>query len=312
MPPKKNYNQSNQSYSNNQTNQNNRNYQNNRSNYSNNRNNQNNRNYQNNQNPQQIRQKHYVILINPGTTVGCMCVKAEMNPYNHKPAYCGGAPNLFGGNADSDNMYQTLSSEVLQESHNNIRLTTSNKEDFEEIHTEGYGNVQMHFYMLRKGWTSNKSNLTSQISNNNSAVLSSISNNNSSSSNSNINSTNTNLNTNTIVPIPNANVLSIPSQSLAPAQINNSNNTVLSEEELEMTGSIFEVDLLTLPVKNKMETAMAIISKFEQQSGKKIPEKSKTELQTSGSIEAIRLAATKIQAEKTNSSSSKVDGKENK
>jgi len=99
--------------------------------------------------------KYYVIPVD-ADGFAYLGVKSPANPYNGKSWWCGGAPNVFGGNSDGQTLQATLKTEALQESHGKIRLDLKGLEvgktgAFQLVH-ESDG---MAFYAVRNNFTYN-------------------------------------------------------------------------------------------------------------------------------------------------------------
>jgi|GEM_PF-3314605 len=64
--------------------------------------------------------KYYVIPVD-SDGLGYLGIKESYNPYDHRPWYCGGCPQAFGGNAQGG-VFDTLYNEAMEESHSKIYL----------------------------------------------------------------------------------------------------------------------------------------------------------------------------------------------
>ncbi len=84
--------------------------------------------------------KYYVTLIDRASNQMQVPVKADLNPYNQRQAYCAGMPQIFGG-TDMDDRPPAivLGQEVTQESRRTLKLTSDSPSYF---FTEG----NMFFY----------------------------------------------------------------------------------------------------------------------------------------------------------------------
>lgn len=93
--------------------------------------------------------KYYVMLVDSAKQQMRVPVKAALNPYNGKPAYCGGMPQFFGGTAAKDESpADSLKKEVGEESRRTLALTTDSPVPlFADMDQD------MYFYRAgRDGW----------------------------------------------------------------------------------------------------------------------------------------------------------------
>jgi len=75
--------------------------------------------------------KYYVMLIDPTNQQMRVPVKALLNPYNGRPAYCAGMPQFFGGTDNDDQPPPVvLDQEVTQESRRSLELTAHDPHHF--------------------------------------------------------------------------------------------------------------------------------------------------------------------------------------
>lgn len=99
--------------------------------------------------------KYYVIPVD-ADGLAYFGVKSPTSPYNGKSWWCGGAPNVFGGNSDGHTLKYTLKTEAIQESHGKIKLDLKGLEvgktgAFQLVHASD----GMAFYAVRGNFTYN-------------------------------------------------------------------------------------------------------------------------------------------------------------
>jgi hypothetical protein len=96
--------------------------------------------------------KYYVIPVD-ADGFAYLGVKSLQSPYDGKSWWCGGAPNVFGGNSDGHTLKATLKAEALQESHGKIQIDlkdveVGDKSAFQIVH-ESEESGGMAFYAVR-------------------------------------------------------------------------------------------------------------------------------------------------------------------
>jgi len=83
--------------------------------------------------------KYYAIPIDKDG-YAYFSIKAGYSPYTNNSWFCGGCPQVYGGN-NQGSMIDTLYNEALEESHGKI-LLSKKQDDYKAIHK----NNSMHFY----------------------------------------------------------------------------------------------------------------------------------------------------------------------
>ena len=78
--------------------------------------------------------KYYVIPVDDNG-LGYLGIKAGYSPYTHKPWWCGGCPQAFGGN-NQGGIPVTLYNETMEESHNKIKLVKRASRYYKKIYEE--------------------------------------------------------------------------------------------------------------------------------------------------------------------------------
>ena len=75
--------------------------------------------------------KYYITLIDLNANQMLVPVKANLNPYNNKTAYCTGMPQFFGGTDDTDQPPAiVLEKEITEESRRTLELISGSPTHF--------------------------------------------------------------------------------------------------------------------------------------------------------------------------------------